>query len=64
MPKGVEFSGGTIVIVKFDQTPDLDKIRGALPGGGADAVVQSYGVPESKQVLIRIHSPASSPADR
>ena len=29
MPKGVEFSGGTIVIVKFDQTPDLDKIRAA-----------------------------------
>jgi preprotein translocase subunit SecF len=56
MPKGVEFMGGTIVIVKFDQTPDLDKIRGALPGGGADAVVQSYGAPESKQVLIRIHT--------
>jgi preprotein translocase subunit SecF len=56
MPKGVEFSGGTIVIVKFDQTPDLDKIRGALPGGGADAIVQSYGGPETRQVLIRIHS--------
>jgi preprotein translocase subunit SecF len=56
MPKGVEFSGGTIVIVKFDQTPDLDKIRAALPGGGADAVVQSYGGPETRQVLIRIHS--------
>ena len=56
MPKGVEFSGGTIVIVKFDQTPDLDKIRAALPGGGADAVVQRYGAPESKQVLIRMHT--------
>ena len=56
MPKGVEFSGGTIVIVKFDQTPDLDKIRTALPGGGANAVVQSYGDPATKQVLIRIHS--------
>jgi len=33
MPKGVEFSGGTIVIVKFDQQPDLDKIRASLPGG-------------------------------
>jgi len=56
MPKGVEFSGGTIVIVKFDQAPDLDKIRAALPGGGANAVVQSYGAPESKQVLIRVHT--------
>jgi preprotein translocase subunit SecF len=56
MPKGVEFMGGTIVIVKFDQAPDLDKIRAALPGGGADAVVQSYGVPEARQVLIRSHT--------
>src|SRR4051794_34563410 len=56
MPKGVEFSGGTIVIVKFDQAPDLDKIRTAMPGGGANAVVQSYGDPATHQVLIRIHS--------
>jgi preprotein translocase subunit SecF len=56
MPKGVEFSGGTIVIIKFDQAPNLDKIRAALPGGGADAVVQSYGGPETRQVLIRIHT--------
>ena len=56
MPKGVEVSGGTIVIVKFQQPADLDKIRGALPGGGANAVVQSYGDPATNQVLIRIHS--------
>ena len=56
MPKGVEFSGGTIVIVKFDQAADLDKIRTAMPGGGANAVVQSYGDPSTHQVLIRIHS--------
>jgi preprotein translocase subunit SecF len=56
MPKGVEFSGGTVIILKFDQTPDLDKIRAALPGGGANAVVQSYGDPSARQVLIRVHS--------
>jgi preprotein translocase subunit SecF len=56
MPKGVEFSGGTIVIVQFDQQPNLDEIRRSLPGGGADAVVQQYGDPGAKQVLIRVHS--------
>lgn len=56
MPKGVEFSGGTIVILQFEQTPDLDKIRTVLPGGGANAIVQSYGEPAAKQVLIRVHS--------
>jgi preprotein translocase subunit SecF len=56
MPKGVEFSGGTIVIVQFDQQPNLDQIRGALPGAGANAVVQQYGDPSARQVLIRVHT--------
>jgi preprotein translocase subunit SecF len=56
MPKGVEFSGGTIIILQFEQPPDLDKIRTVLPGGGANAVVQSYGEPSEKRVLIRVHS--------
>src|SRR5262245_30937438 len=56
MPKGVEFSGGTIVLVRLEQDPNLDKIRGALPGGGANAVVQAYGDPSQHEVLIRVHS--------
>ena len=56
MPKGVEFSGGTIVIVKFAQMPDLDRIRGTLPGGGANAIVQSYGDPAQSQVMVRVHT--------
>src|SRR5215831_414252 len=56
MPKGVEFSGGTIIIVKLDHQPNLEQIRAALPGQGADAVVQSYGDPNANQVMIRIHS--------
>ncbi len=60
MPKGVEFSGGTIVIVKFDQQPNLEHVRDALertiPGGGANAIVQQYGEPAAKQVMIRVHT--------
>ena len=56
MPKGVEFSGGTIVIVKFQQAPDLDRIRGVLPGGGSNAIVQAYGDPAANQVMIRVHT--------
>ena len=33
IPKGVEFSGGTIVIVKFAQPTDIDRVRAVLPGG-------------------------------
>ena len=56
MAKSVEFSGGTIVIVRLDHQPNLDQIRGSLPGGGANAVVQSYGGPATNQVMIRVHT--------
>src|SRR5690349_11644192 len=60
MPKGVEFSGGTIVIVKFDQQPNVEAVRSALdrtiPGGGANAIVQQYGDPAQRQVMIRVHT--------
>ena len=32
LPLGVEFSGGTIVIVQFDQMPSIDQVRKALDG--------------------------------
>ena len=56
LQKGVDFEGGTIVIVKFDQATPLDRIRAALsamPGGG-EAVVQYYGPPDNNEVLIRV----------
>jgi preprotein translocase subunit SecF len=56
MPKGVEFSGGTIVLVRFQDPPNLDRIRQSLPGSGANAIVQSYGDPSQHEVSIRVHS--------
>jgi preprotein translocase subunit SecF len=57
MQLGVDFEGGTVVVLKFEQEPRLDQIRGALaagmPGGG-DAVVQNYGPPENRDVMIRV----------
>jgi preprotein translocase subunit SecF len=57
LQKGVDFEGGTIVILKFDQAPDLGRIRQALansmPGGG-DAVVQNYGDAQNQTVMIRV----------
>ena len=34
IPLGVEFRGGTLVYVKFAQTPDLDQIRQAMDRAG------------------------------
>ena len=55
IPLGVEFSGGTIVIAQFQgATPPIEKIRAALPGGGQQAVVQQYGTPDLREVMIRL----------
>ena len=51
LQKGVDFEGGTIVILKFNETPDLNRITGAL---GGDAIVQQYGPAENRDVLVRV----------
>ena len=58
LPEGVEFQGGTSVILKFDQLPSIDQVRTALdrnfPGGGQNVVVQSYGQPGQRQIMVRL----------
>jgi len=58
VPKGIEFAGGTSVIMQFDTTPSVDSVRRALnenyPGGGQDAIVQTYGDPSLRQVMVRV----------
>jgi len=49
----VEFTGGTLIEVKYEQAADLEKIRGALAKGGhSDFAVQHFGT--SQDVLIRL----------
>jgi preprotein translocase subunit SecF len=59
LPLGVEFSGGSIVIVKFDQqVPETQRIRDALdramPGTGQNSIINTYGDPSLRQVMIRV----------
>ncbi len=58
LAKGIEFAGGTSVIMQFDQTPSVEVVRDALnknyPGGGQDAIVQTYGDPSLRQVMVRV----------
>ena len=48
---GVEFSGGTQLIVHFEKTPEIDKIRHTLP---PDATIQTYDDPSKNQILVRL----------
>jgi preprotein translocase subunit SecF len=57
VPLGVDFKGGTQVLVKFDQTPDTNKIRQATQAAGLDASIQtikSVDDPNSTDVLISL----------
>ena len=58
IPLGIEFAGGTSVIAQFDTTPSVDAVRSALnanyPGGGQDAIVQTFGDPTQRQIMIRV----------
>jgi preprotein translocase subunit SecF len=51
---GVEFSGGTELIVKFKTTPQVERIRQSLETVAPGAIIQTYGNPASNQVLIRV----------
>jgi preprotein translocase subunit SecF len=54
MPLGVEFAGGTSVIVQFDKQPSIEQVRASLGKTfGQDVVVQTYGVPSQRQIMIR-----------
>jgi preprotein translocase subunit SecF len=51
---GVEFSGGTQLIVKFQGPPQVERIRAAVDPVAPGSVIQSYGEASSKRALIRI----------
>jgi preprotein translocase subunit SecF len=51
---GVEFSGGTQLILHFQNPPEVDKIRSAVDAQGPGAMIQTYGDPKANKVLVRI----------
>jgi len=49
---GVDFTGGTVIEVGYEEAADVDKIRQSLTAANFDASVQHFGT--AKDVLIRI----------
>ena len=55
IPLGVDFRGGTLVYVKFAQTPNDSAIRAAMDRAGLhSARIQRYGPPANNEVLIDV----------
>jgi preprotein translocase subunit SecF len=54
---GIDFSGGTLVQVKFQTPPDLKEIRNSLSSLDlGDVVIQEFGSPD--EILIRVEKQA------
>jgi preprotein translocase subunit SecF len=55
LPLGIDFSGGTMIVAKFDQPVTVDQVRTALaadiPG---ESVIQSFGDAANNEILIRL----------
>src|SRR5262245_58397148 len=50
---GVEFSGGTQLIIKFEKRPETGRIRPAVERVAPGSWVQDYDEPAKNQVLVR-----------
>jgi preprotein translocase subunit SecF len=53
VPLGVDFSGGTVMVLRFAQHTPEDTVRRALPNA-KDVVVQTYGDPAQNRIMIRL----------
>jgi preprotein translocase subunit SecF len=54
VPMGIDFSGGTIVIVEFEKDAPEANVRSALDAVPGDKVIQQYGDPAQHRVLVRL----------
>jgi len=54
LPLGIDFSGGTNVVVRFEQPVTVEQVRGALEAIPGDKTIQQYGAPANREMLIKL----------
>jgi len=60
---GVEFQGGSQVIVRLTAAPQIDRVRAVVDKTARGAVIQTYDDPKKNQVLIRMPGGAGEGAE-
>ena len=63
LPLGIDFSGGTLIVVKFQQPVAEDAVRNALNAIPGDKVIQPYGDAGQNEWLIRLAQDPNEQAD-
>jgi preprotein translocase subunit SecF len=51
---GIEFTGGTELVIHFDTATDEQHVRAAIDPISRDAVVQKHGSPEQHEISVRL----------
>ena len=54
MPLGIDFSGGTLIVVQFEQPVTEGQVRNAVESLPGEEVVQTYGDASERRILIRL----------
>ena len=54
LPLGIDFSGGTFVVVQFEQPVTVAQVRDAVASLPGDEVVQQFDDPERNQISVRL----------
>jgi preprotein translocase subunit SecF len=54
VPLGIDFSGGTLVVMQFDQPINEETVRQALASLPGEKTVQRYGDPGENQIMVRL----------
>jgi preprotein translocase subunit SecF len=54
LPLGIDFSGGTNVIVRFEQPVTVQQVRQAVEQIPGDKTIQQYGDPANREMLIKL----------
>jgi preprotein translocase subunit SecF len=60
IPLGIDFTGGTLIVVRFAQPVTEDAVRTALDSLPGEKVVQKYGDPSVNEILIRLPQASGS----
>ena len=54
LPMGIDFTGGTVIVLQFQQPVDDNIIRSALDPVSHETVVQQYGPPSDYKKMVRL----------
>ena len=54
LPLGIDFSGGTLIVIEFEERVTEDAVRDALAPVVGEKVVQQYGAADANQVMVRL----------